>query len=282
MAEHFTEGHYLLGIEGLALLRAGAERRFELANERVRELRELVERLDEPPYALRREMPEYDVERGYDGWAASYDQPGNELIQLEQPLVRGLLDELPDGRVLDAACGTGRHAAYMVGRGREVVGVDSSPAMLERARAKLPEVELLEGELTRLPLDDASVTGAVCALALSHVPELGPAVAELARVLTPGGRLVISNPHPLATGLFGWRAAFPDPTGERASIPEHPHLHGDYIEAFAAAGLVARRCLEPGLTAAEARARAKAGLEDAFDRALTGLPAVIVWEAERA
>jgi SAM-dependent methyltransferase len=282
MSEHFTEGHYLLGIEGLALLRAGAKRRSELAHEQVEEIRELMERLDEQPYAARREMPEHDVESGYAGWAANYDEPGNELIQLEQPLVRGLLAELPNGPVLDAACGTGRHTAYLVQLGYEVVGVDSSAAMLSRAREKLRGVELRVGDLTRLPLEDASVTGAVCALALSHLPELGPPIAELARVLAPGGRLVISNPHPLATGVFGWRAAFPGPDGERASIPEHPHRHGDYIEAFAGAGLVARRCLEPGLTAAEARSRAKAGHEEAFDRALTGLPAVIVWEAERA
>ncbi len=69
--------------------------------------------------------------------------------------------------------------------------------------------------------------------------------------------------------------------GRRLTIPEYPHLHSDYVDGFTAAGLVVRRLLEPRLSAAEARARAKHGYEDAFEEALTGLPAVIVWEVER-
>ena len=93
--------------------------------------------------------------------------------------------------------------------------------------------------------------------------------------------MVISNPHPLATALLGWRAVFTDANGRRVTIPEHAHRHGEYLSAFASAGLVARQCIEPALTREEARARAKAGYADAFEDALTGLPAVIVWEAER-
>jgi len=65
-------------------------------------------------------------------------------------------------------------------------------------------------------------------------------------------------------------------------IPEYPHLHGEYVDAFGAAGLVVRRLIEPGLTPAQARERAKGRHEEAFAQALTGLPAVIVWEAEKA
>lgn len=278
----FREGEYLLGIEGLALLRAGAGRRYGGVAERVRELAAVAARLDYGAYARRRDLPEAGVEEGYAGWAQRYDDPGNDTIALEQPVTWSLLDELPDGGpVLDAACGTGRHAARLVAGGREVIGVDASEEMLVRARERLPGADLRRGELTALPLEDGSVGGAVCALALSHLASLGPAVAELARVLRPGGRLVISNPHPFATGVLGWRAVFADGGGARTMIPEHPHLHGDYVAAFAAAGLVVRRLIEPRLTREGARARAKAGHEDAFEEALTGVPAVIVWEVER-
>jgi hypothetical protein len=64
-------------------------------------------------------------------------------------------------------------------------------------------------------------------------------------------------------------------------IPEYPHLHGDYIAAFRGAGLTVRQCLEPPLTSEQARDRAKKHRTDAFEHALTGVPAVIVWEAER-
>jgi len=184
--------------------------------------------------------------------------------------------------VLDAACGTGRHAAHLAAAGHPVVGVDASEAMLARARRRLPGADLRVGELTRLPLEDESVAGAVCALALSHLPEIAGAIAELGRVLAPGGRLVISDPHPLASGVLGWRAVYTDEDGERRMIPEYPRLHGEYVDAFAAAGLVVRRLIEPGLTAAQARERAKGRHEAAFEQALMGLPAVIVWEVERA
>jgi len=153
--------------------------------------------------------------------------------------------------------------------------------MLSRARSKLPEVDFRLGELTALPLKDGEVTGAVCALALSHLPEIDAAIAELARVLQPGGRLVISNPHPFATAILGWRAVFVDPAGRRSMIPEYPHLHADYIAAFDHAGLTVRRCIEPPLSSEQARARSKKHRTEAFEAALEGVPAVVVWEAER-
>ncbi len=50
---------------------------------------------------------------GYRNWAATYDLQANQLIDMEQPIVRGILDRLPPGTALDAACGTGRHAAVL-------------------------------------------------------------------------------------------------------------------------------------------------------------------------
>jgi SAM-dependent methyltransferase len=277
----FLRGHYVLGIEGLALLRAGASGRLDGVGERTGEIAEVAARLGEPPYSEHRNMPMSDTVAGYAAWADSYDEPGNDTIAIEEPAVRARLDELPPGPVLDAACGTGRHAAYLAAAGREVIGVDASDAMLERARAKLPGADLRRGDLHALPLDDESVAGAVCALALSHLPDLGPPVAELARVLWPGGRLIVSNPHPFATGVLGWRAVYED-GGERREIPEYAHMPGDYVAAFTAAGLTVRRCLEPALDRDQARARSKGIHPEAFADALTGVPAVIVWEAERA
>lgn len=280
MADEFRQGHYILGIEGLALLRAGARRSFYGLDARADEIREIVSHLDKPPYSERRDLPEVGVDAGYAQWADDYDDPGNDTIALEEPVVRDLLEQLPAGPVLDAACGTGRHAVYLSAAGREVIGVDANEAMLARARTKLPGADFRLGELTALPLADGEVVGAVCALALSHLSEIGPAIAELARVLRPGGRLVVSNPHPFATAILGWRAVFVDPDGRRSMIPEYPHLHGDYIAAFNDAGLTVRRCIEPPLSSKQARARTKKYKTDAFEDALTGVPAVVVWEAE--
>lgn len=281
MTDGFRQGHYLLGIEGLALLRAGARREYGRVDARTAEIGEIVSRLDEPPYAERRDLPEAGAEAGYAQWADDYDAPGNDTIELEEPVVQRLLDGLSDGPVLDAACGTGRHTAGLRERGRSVIGVDASEAMLGLARRKLPDVDFRRGELTALPLEDGHVTGAVCALALSHLPELGPPITELARVLRPEGRLIVSNPHPFATAILGWRAVFVDSEGRRTMIPEYPHRHADYVEAFSEAGLTVRKCIEPPLTAEQARARAKRHGTDAFADALQGVPAVVVWEAEK-
>jgi ubiquinone/menaquinone biosynthesis C-methylase UbiE len=106
-----------------------------------------------------------------------------------------ILNVLPAGRAVDAACGTGRYSAYLAGRGHAVVGVDSSADMLAVARARLPHSDFLAGSLDNLPVPDSSADLVVCALALAHMPELSVVMAEFARVLRPGGHLVMSEAH---------------------------------------------------------------------------------------
>ena len=91
----------------------------------------------------------------------SYDQMPNALIRAEQPLVDEALADIRAGRALDAACGTGRHAARLVASGHQTVGVDRSEAMLAIARRKVPQADFRIGDLTRLLLEDGSVNVAV-------------------------------------------------------------------------------------------------------------------------
>jgi SAM-dependent methyltransferase len=74
--------------------------------------------------------------------------------------------------------------------------------MLAIAAAKVPGAEFSEGDLHQLPLPDQHVDVVVCALALTHVPELVPVLTEFVRVLRPGGHLVISDSRGLL-GYFG-------------------------------------------------------------------------------
>ena len=83
-------------------------------------------------------LPERSVQHGYADWSKTYDRPGNPLIHLEETVLLPLLAGLPPGRALDAACGTGRVSARLAAAGHDVLGVDATPAMLERARAKVP------------------------------------------------------------------------------------------------------------------------------------------------
>ncbi len=143
---------YLLGLEGVALLRAfsGAyDREFTLA--RFDEIRELLESPD--VFGTGVEARPISTREGYDSWAPSYDEQPNQLLEIEQPIVREILDGLPIGVALDAACGTGRHAAYLASLGHTVIGVDSSPGMLARAARRSRQGEFHEADLHQLPLD---------------------------------------------------------------------------------------------------------------------------------
>jgi demethylmenaquinone methyltransferase/2-methoxy-6-polyprenyl-1,4-benzoquinol methylase len=98
----------------------------------------------------------------------------------------------PGDRVLDAACGTGDLALAAVDAGaREVVGVDFSPRMLERARRKSTAVEWVQGDLLQLPFTEGSFDAATVGFGIRNVEDLEGGLRELRRVLRPGGRLVV-------------------------------------------------------------------------------------------
>jgi len=270
---------FLVGVEGLALLRHLHDRPGERGDARLAEVRGL---LDDDSLETGETIGEADPRAGYRAWSESYDRPGNPIVALEQPAVWSLVDRLAPGRALDAACGTGRHARHLVELGHEVVGLDMTPEMLARAAASVPESRFVKADLRRIPEPDSSFELVVCGLALAHLAELEPGVAELARVLRPGGRLVVSVLHPFRAHL-GWQAQFTDSGGGRCFVREHQHRHGDYLRAFRAAGLDMVGCLEPAITAEQARARrrAYARIPDATLDAYVGLPAVLVWDAAK-
>ena len=93
----------------------------------------------------------------------------------------------------------------------------------------MPDVRFLPGDLSALPLEDASVDAALCALALVYVADVSQAIAELARVVRPGGRIVVTDVHPVLV-MLGWQAQFPTADG-RGFMRLHPHLVSDYSPA---------------------------------------------------
>jgi len=290
-ASDYRLGDYMLGIEGLAILRATQNRQFDRLERRRGETQGILGGYGDPPLSNPRGLPEANLDEGYTTWAETYDHPTeldpDPIQALEGPLMREHIDGLPDGPVLDAACGTGRHTAHLVKKGHEVLGVDGNEAMLEKAKEKVPEAEFKVGDLTKLPADDASYGAITCGLAFGHVPDLGPAANELARVLKPGGTVAISAPHPFITAVLGWRAPIFDAEGNGWEVPEYGHWPGEYVDAFNDAGLTVRRLIEPPLTSEMAtwNPEAEEGEENPFAEALIdaleGQPGALFWVAER-
>ncbi|HEX4223917.1 MAG TPA: class I SAM-dependent methyltransferase [Pseudonocardiaceae bacterium] len=269
----------LVGVEGLAILRNLYYGPADNAEQRIAEIRRL---LTDDEFTAGEPVTESDSATGYRLWSVNYDEPGNQLIAMEQPAVWALLDAGKPGDALDAACGTGRHTRHLVELGHRVTGVDLTPEMLVIAEKSVPQADFRVADLLDLPFDDAAFDLVVCGLALAHLPDLTAAVAELGRVLRPGGRLITSSVHPFQAQL-DWNAPFKDAEGNRGFVREHRHGHADYISAFTAAGLTVRGCLEPtiGMTEISAKRRAHQHIPDATVAAYLGLPAVLVWDTEK-
>ncbi|GAA4999749.1 methyltransferase domain-containing protein [Actinopolymorpha pittospori] len=233
---------YLLGLQGIAMLRAFAgDYDREFVEARLTEIQALLDA--RPELGEGATLAPITTVDGYREWAQFYDEAANQLIELEQPVVREILDGLAPGRALYAACGTGRHASYLASSGHEVIGVDSSPEMLAKARAKIPEGTFVLADLLDLPLPDDHVDLVVCALALTHVPDLEPVLAEFARVLRPGGHLVISD----SRGLLGdlGLPLIKTIDGGFGYLPTWSRHTSDYLRVALPLGLQVRRCEEP-------------------------------------
>jgi malonyl-CoA O-methyltransferase len=188
-----------------------------------------------------------DPQVAYAMWAATYPpRPHNQLMEIEQHSVLSLLPDLTGLTVLDAGCGTGRYLRELGALGARPIGVDLSRAMLARAREVTSDI--VRANLCFLPIDSMSIDVIVCGLALGDVPHLEPALAEMARVLRPGGCVVYSVVHPAGADA-GWSRTF-DSGGRQVAINSYWHSTGQHRQACLAAGLHVAAWQEPVLAAA--------------------------------
>jgi ubiquinone/menaquinone biosynthesis C-methylase UbiE len=264
----------------LAVLRGLVDASEEEQTGRIDEIRRVIGAFDDAPWNLGLEVFELDHRAGYAAWAPTYDTMDNALIRAEQPIVERLIEDLPPGqRVLDAACGTGRHAAHLQTKGHDVTGIDASPDMLELARAKTPDATFTEGDLCNLDFTDDTFDLVVCSLALTHVRDLRAPISEFARVVRPQGRVILSDIHPMNVLILG-QGFFSDEKGDFAFVRNYAHPVSSYIDAFTNAGLAIRSCHEPiGDTAAAGPATQF--VPEAAAQAVGGLPFALVWDLER-
>lgn len=279
MARQARIRELMMGIEGLALLRTAIDGDPEFLDARVVEMARIADPAQTLVPTGGGSLSEIDAERGYAAWAPKYDSLPNFILAVEEPVVADLLAGMAPGCALDAACGTGRHSVTLAAHGHDVIGVDQSPDMLALAAAKVPAAEFRVGDLTGLPVPEDSVDLVLCGLALSHLREIGPAIAEFRRVLRPGGRLIVTDVHPMVVLLHG-QPIFVYRPGELAFVRNHPHQVSDHLRAFAGHGFTLRSCHEPLFTGPLPPGGYEELIPDAAHAAWHGIPSAIIWELQ--
>jgi ubiquinone/menaquinone biosynthesis C-methylase UbiE len=108
-------------------------------------------------------------------------------MRLEQALDQRLPERALGLRALDVGCGTGHHLKDLIARGYDAVGVDASAEMLEEARRTNPTAQLRQADVEVLPFPNESFDLALCIEVLRYLPDPQRCIAEIARVLRPGG-----------------------------------------------------------------------------------------------
>jgi ubiquinone/menaquinone biosynthesis C-methylase UbiE len=177
----------------------------------------------------------------FDRWSETYEQDSAaRWLREVQTQALAALTLTGDDVLLDLGCGTGaavRDAAPAI---RRAVGFDLSPGMIAQARdraraAGLDNVDFDTGDVSgRLPYEDGAFTALVCTTAFHHFPEPSNTLAEMARVLAGGGRLVIADAnrrHPAVFALdLVLRVAQPSHAGFRSP---RQLMHGLCASGFA-------------------------------------------------
>ncbi|WP_034090499.1 class I SAM-dependent methyltransferase [Streptacidiphilus albus] len=169
--------------------------------------------------------------RGWTGLDAAY---ADGFARMTAHTVAPLLDAAGVGagsRVLDVGTGPGTVAAAALARGARVTAVDASPGMAARAAAACPGAEVLTAVLPELPLPDAAFDAVVGNFVINHLGDPEAGLAELRRVLRPGGRLALTcweSSDMRATAVFGESVE-----AAGVPVPEDLPARGPFLAGFA-------------------------------------------------
>ena len=208
-----------------------------------------------------------------------------------------LVGDVASKRVIDLGCGEGRFGRMLAARGAEVLGVDLQPAFIDYANArKGPSEKYLLGDMEELAgVPDAAFDIAVSYISLVDVPDMQSALNQSARVLKPGGRMLVANLSPMATAAFKgpWlrdekgrklhymlddyttEGARLLPFGPKHKLTNYHRMFSTTVNAFIDAGLMVKRIHEP--TPNETQRKRRPGTEDLFR-----VPIFIIYELVRS
>lgn len=205
-----------------------------------------------------------DVAEIYDSWVGT---------DLNDPILDELVKVSVGDRVCVVACGSGRDARYMAGRGALVEGIDLSANLIQIAKEREYQAPLgvsytVDDAQDLITLNDESFQGALCHMALMDIPDLEQTLASIVRVLLPGGWFVFSITHPCyktlaceevvdhvdgsvrrTVGKYFDEGPWPGPGAISGKLPSRAYHRtlSTYVNALATAGLDIQQMREPKL-----------------------------------
>ena len=146
------------------------------------------------------------VVNDYDTFAEAYSAVNEASLingYYTRPAIVDLAGDVAGQRILDVGCGSGPISAALRDRGATVAGFDSSTKMVELARKRLgPDADLRIANLGQpLPYPDGAFNDVIAALVLHYLRDWTAPLAELRRILKPGGRLIVAVDHPFAVAI---------------------------------------------------------------------------------
>jgi SAM-dependent methyltransferase len=163
-------------------------------------------------------------QRSASAWVADMGERGDfgRRYVLDPVMLPRALARAPRN-ALDVGCGEGRFCRMLKSRDIDVVGVDPTPALIAVARTRDPHGVYVKGTAERLPFRDGTFDLVVSYLSLIDIPDVEAAVPEMARVLRPGGTLLIANLTSFNTACAdeGW---VKDTAGRRVHYPIDNYL----------------------------------------------------------
>jgi len=206
-----------------------------------------------------------------EAWIRFVDEGDTNRTHLLDPVMLEVCGRVSGRRVLDIGCGEGRFCRMLKPRGARTVGIDRTPRLVEEAKKRDPKGDYEVADAEKLPFPEGSFDWCVSYIALVDIKDYRRAIAEMARVLKPGGRVAFANLQCFATTTANGSSKkskrkkahlpvydFPD---ERAIIGQwrgievlqyHRPLEAT-MQAFLDAGLTLKRFIEPVATAAARR-----------------------------
>jgi SAM-dependent methyltransferase len=181
-----------------------------------------------------------DAAPAYDRWSANYDhQPGNLMLDLDAQVFKQMMEGI-DRRgsfIVDIGCGTGRHWPWLMeAQPARLLGFDISAGMIAQLKAKYPgaEAQISSGH-PLYGLGNGEVDLLISTLTIAHIKVPGLYFEEWARVLKPGGQLVLTDYHPAALAK-GAERNFRDEGGDLISIRNFIHPLESLIAMLEKAG----------------------------------------------